>query len=134
MRDFVIAGLRGGVIPGRRYTGAAIYRGGQRGKGPLLYFSGAVALGIGAAAPEFFAGVDAFLGHALDHGFAAEWAGRGVLLGALFCTMCQSFSGEGFSKAAFFTEGSQLVFYLAANHQDESVAEHQHAVGYHEGV
>ena len=52
-----------------------------------LDFSGTVAIGIAAAAPELFAGVDALLGYAAYHRLATYGAHGGIGLTALLCAM-----------------------------------------------
>lgn len=87
------------------------------------------AVWVGAAAPEFFARVDAFLCHTLDHWLAADGAGGSVVRDALLLAVCQSLCCKAFGKAAFFSELLQLSFHLSVQHQYKTSAEYQKAVG-----
>lgn len=90
-----------------------------------------VALWVCAATPEFGAGIDAFLGHSLNHGFATAGTGGGFFLDALLRPIRETLGGERLCETTFCLEGIQLAFYLAANHLNETIAEDEEAVGRH---
>ena len=102
-----------------RYYEITLFRDFER---RLINPSCAVAVRVGAAAPEFFAGVDAFLCHSLEHWFAANRARWGVVANAFLRTIYQSFCCEAFGEAAFLPEVLQLAFHLAVQHQYEALA------------
>ena len=88
----------------------------------LFHFPRAVALGIGGAAPELLAGVDAFACHSFYHGFAALrtlWSG---VLSALVCTVGQALLRQCLGEAAFLAECCEQTLYLLVEHKGEAVA------------
>lgn len=107
-RDDEISGFRGALV--------------RDFEGRLINPSCAVAVRVGAAAPKFFAGVDAFLCHSLEHWFTANGARWGVVANAFLCAICQSFCSEAFGEAACLPEVLQLALHLAVQHQYEALA------------
>lgn len=92
-------------------------------------FQSAGAFWIAAAAPELFAGVDSLFCHALDHGLATTGTGGGVVLEVLLRAVCQTVGCESLCEATFLSEGVQLAFYLSSEHESETIAKHEQAVG-----
>ena len=89
-----------------------------------------VAVRIGAAGPEGFAGVDAFLRHPLEHRLAAFGAERCVLGEALFRAELEPLVAERFGETALLRERLQAGFELLIEHQDEPVAEDEDTTCY----
>ena len=88
----------------------------------LFHFPRAVALGIGGAAPELLAGVDAFACHSFYHGFAALRTLWGGILYALVCTICQALLRQCLGEAAFLAERCEQTLYLFVEHKGEAIA------------
>ena len=88
----------------------------------LFHSSRAVALGIGGAAPELLAGVDAFARHSFYHGFAALRTLWGGVLSALVCSVCQTLLRQCLGEAAFLTECCEQMLYLFVEHKGEAIA------------
>ena len=88
----------------------------------LFHFPRAVALGIGGAAPELLAGVDAFACHSFYHGFAALRTLWGGILYALVCSVCQTLLRQCLGEASFLAERCEQTLYLFVEHKGEAIA------------
>ena len=93
-----------------------------------------IALWVSTAAPEFLAGVDAFLCHTFNHGLATKRTGGRIGLNALFLAIGQTLGSKPLRKTSLYPECIQLALYLAANHEDESITKHQYTVSYHQRI
>ncbi len=93
-----------------------------------------IAFWIIAAAPEFLAGIDALLGNALNHGFAAQGTNGRIRLDALLLAIGQSLCCQPLCETSFHPEYVKLAFYLTAQHQYQTVTKHQQTIGYYERI